>query len=515
MRSLAILACLAATLQAQETPVIKSVTRQVQVSVVVHDKKGQPIADLTKDDFVLFDKGKEQKISYFALDSGRTPPLTGALAPGVVSNRAAAGNDPLHPSAAATALTVILIDGLNTKFADREYAKQALLQFMSGLRPSDPTVVYALTGQLKMMRAGNVKDATEFLTQFMTESNHVLGFDQRLRVFTTLDALRTITANLSGVPGRKNLVWLTDGFPELSGLTPSGRMGRNFESFSDDVKKTVQAMDSAGIAIYPIDARGMIGTFEWNPSTAPTTNVRGRRAAAVDRMAQNNIVQSEGTMVDVAERTGGRAYMGSNDMSAFIREAVQDTRVSYVLSYAPDHDQWDGRFREIKLKVKRLGVEVRCRKGYFAFPQSEDENSDAARTRALKSALDSPIDSTGVGIMARVMSAPTKENPKTKVAFVVDAKDISFHPEEGAFTVDLDTVLVARDPQGAALHSEKNTLHARFKQDQYDLLLKEGALPLNLELAVPPNSTRLRLAVRDTATGLIGSIDVPLSPTPH
>src|SRR5450755_3860228 len=115
MRNTAFLIAVSLSLAAwaQDVPVIKTTTRQVQVSVVVHDKKGQLVSDLTKDDFVLYDKGQEQKISYFSKEAGK-PALQGHLAPGVASNRQVGAG-----VTSATSLTAILIDGLNTKFADR------------------------------------------------------------------------------------------------------------------------------------------------------------------------------------------------------------------------------------------------------------------------------------------------------------------------------------------------------------------------------------------------------------
>jgi len=500
MRNAALLLAvsLTAALCAQETPVIKMTTRQVQVSVVVHDKKGQLVSDLTKDDFVLYDKGQEQKIGYFAKEAAKPAAIEGRLGPGVASNRQAGAGG----TAAATSLTVILIDGLNTKFGDRASAEQALVQFLGEVRPGDPVVVYALTDTLKLLRTGNPQAMSEHLKEFLVQAMTVTTYDQRQRVLQTLAALQTIASNLAGIPGRKNLIWLTDGFPVLSGLTPSGRMGRNFESFEEDVRRTVQVLDAVSVAIYPVDARGMVSTFDMSPSTAPSTQTpRSRRAATrMDAAAKNDIQQSEGTMVDVAERTGGRAYMGSNDIGEFIRDAVSDTRVTYTIAYSPSHDQWDGRFREIKVKVKRSGVEVRCRKGYFAFPQADDAS---VRATALASAIDSPLDSTGLGLMAKLAPGGLQ--------FVVDVHDVAFHQDpQGLWIADLDTTLLMRDAQGATVNRMNTPVHASLKQEEYDQILKNGLISLKSTMDTPASAVRLRLVVRDLSTGMIGSVDLPI-----
>jgi VWFA-related protein len=74
------------------------------------------------------------------------------------------------------------------------------------------------------------------------------------------------------------------------------------------------------------------------------------------------------TMHLLANDTSGRAFYNTNDIGGSVRQTIDDARVTYVLSYYPSHDKWDGRFREIKVTVGRSGVEVRHRKGYLAVP---------------------------------------------------------------------------------------------------------------------------------------------------
>ncbi len=512
-RLLAIL-LLAGALPAQEPAVFKMTTRQVQVSIVVHDKKGQPVADLTKEDFVLYDKGQEQQIRFFAKETSLPPAVPKGLAPGIVSNRVTPGanGSTQQLSVVPTALTVILIDGLNTKFADVQNAEQALVEFMAEVRPSDPVIVYGLTDSLRLLRPEAPQGMPDLLKRFLMQASAAIPLDQQRRVLTTLDALRTIAGNVAGIPGRKNLVWLTDGFPVLSGLTPSGRMGRNFQNYQQDVQRTVQVLDNVNVAIYPVDARGVIGTFDMSPSTAPSTRTRSRRgAAAMDAAAKQDIFLSEGTMTDVAERTGGRAFMNSNDLTGFIRQAVADTRISYAIAYSPTHDQWDGRFREIKVKVKRPGLEVRTRKGYYAFPQAGGQE---ARQSALDSAMNSPLDSTGLGLMAKLVTRPTKQSPLAGLSFVLDANDITFRQDDqGLWTAELDATMVVRDDQGVALNRRSQAVRVRLKQDQYDQLRKTGMLALSADVDAPANSARARLVVRDLATGMMGSVDVPFGAT--
>jgi hypothetical protein len=103
--------------------------------------------------------------------------------------------------------------------------------------------------------------------------------------------------------------------------------------------------------------------------------------------------------VVLADRTGGRAFYNTNDITGAIHRAIDDSRVTYVLNYYPNHNQWDGRFREIKVKVNRPGVEVRSRRGYFAFANVVVSHKD--KEAIMVDAAKSPLESTALGCASR------------------------------------------------------------------------------------------------------------------
>src|SRR5258708_12512919 len=115
--------------QDQTQPTIRVTTRLVQVNVVVHDKKGEPIADLKKEDFTIIDKGKEQKVAVFAVDSIDTPrKVWPKLPPNIFSNRIQRADTP-------TSTTAILFDALNTRFQDQPYPPNQISKFPPRIPP--------------------------------------------------------------------------------------------------------------------------------------------------------------------------------------------------------------------------------------------------------------------------------------------------------------------------------------------------------------------------------------------
>jgi VWFA-related protein len=523
---------------AQAPPVIKMTTRQVQASVVVRDKKGQPVADLKREDFVVLDQGKPQEIRYFATErsdksEASAPPL--ALPAGMYSNRSVSAG-PGHPAALPNALTVILLDGLNTRYSDRAQARDGLAKFLGALKPGDRVAIYTLTTQLRVLHdftsdiselqkslqphKGKSQDSgshaeSDAMDRFLTESVSpmIVNFPQ-MRTPATLEALRGIAFQLAGIPGRKNLVWLSDGFPLNYGRRPNGTPGRNYENFSADEQRTIRALDDAGVAIYPVDARGLIGSFDMNPSTDPSrTAPRSRRAAAnMDNQAQNYIADTKGELQQIADGTGGVAFMNSNDLGSAIRRAVEDSTVSYTIGYSPSHNQWDGEFREIKITVNRSGVEAHYRKGYYAVP---DKPLDAqARSASLVAAADSPLPSTGLGLVGRIVPAADAASTRVAVRVVVDPAEVSFaQGADGNWKAQLDVFLTLRDSTGNRTGQVAQAYTMTLKPEQYAEARKSGmALDAKAD-AGPAKPVKARIVVRDAATGAVGSLDLPLGET--
>src|SRR5437879_12205151 len=126
----------------EEPPVVRVTTRLVQVNVIVQDRKGEPVTDLTRDDFTLLDQGQPQIVSTFSVESLRTLPTAQPAPPNVFSNRFE------QKTHTPTSVPVILLDGLNTRFEDMAYARAQIIKFLGQLQPQDRVALYTLTTRL-------------------------------------------------------------------------------------------------------------------------------------------------------------------------------------------------------------------------------------------------------------------------------------------------------------------------------------------------------------------------------
>ena len=343
--------------------VLKSTTRLVQVSVIADDSKGQPVADLKKEDFQIKVSGKVQPISVFAVEAATASSGSPALArseqplpPNIFTNR-------LETNAGVpSGVTIILLDERNTRLTDLVYAKAQVVRYLRTLQPGDHIGLYVLSGVLRVLHDYTV-DSTDLLKRLATykdgqalpntttgEPQDAMQGDALLldgwvrasaggspaersfyttdRVLATLRALDFIANHMARQSGRKNLIWVSGGFPlEIGFDSIEGWRNPAVEQrmFTEEVSHTVRAMNDANLAIYPVDARGLMVDPRFDASRR---TIRQRPA-----LAPPVGVKNQDTMNELASRTGGRAYYNTNDLAKAIHEAVDDSRVTYTLGF--------------------------------------------------------------------------------------------------------------------------------------------------------------------------------------
>lgn len=514
---------------------LRVTTRLVQVNVIVQDKKGEPVADLTREDFKLFDKGQEQPIRFFSVEASHTLPApVTPSASNLFSNRLE------QKGGVPTSVTVILLDGLNTRFEDLAYSRTQLIKFLGQLQPQDRVALYALTTRLRVLHdfttdtgsllramerykghsspqlAASEPEAAstgnEDFDEFLNEANQRLAdFATINRVRDTAAALEAIANHVARLPGRKNLVWVSGSFPFYIGLDAPMAPGSTQErrSFTEEVERAARALNNANLAVYPVDARGLIAPFSANAAYDPGRGVRGARRGVPSPPVRVSPSRTNfDTMNILAERTGGRAFYNTNDIQGSIRRAIDDSRVTYVLGYYPSHGEWNGKFREIKVEVKRPGVQVRHRRGYFALPDLPQDSKQ--REALLREAVVSPLDATALGLSVRVEPGDVPGARTLKTELRIEARDVTFQAEAGRWTGAIDVLFMQRSAEGKDLAGEGKVIILRLTRERYDAIMQDG-LTLTRHLRIEAGAAQLRVVVRDATSGSVGSVSIPLT----
>jgi VWFA-related protein len=521
----AVVACavsLAATAATQDPRTTFGVTtRLVQVNVIVHDKDGQPVADLAAGDFRLYEDGKEQAIESFSVES-----TIAAVARESPASRGDFGNRLRGP--AGGGVTVILLDRLNTRFEDQTLARAQIVRFLGRLQPQDRVALYILesdsvhvlhdftTDSSALLRAvarqrgttSREMEAAE-LAPYETGEADIDAFVAREfaevsaaalaeRVTSTTRALEAIAHHLAGVQGRKNLIWISSGFP----LVIEDRGPR---PVTDQVDRATRAVNDANVAVYPVDARGLVGAFAGNPSALSSTSTRN-----TDQALRNVFTTMSTTrpnieaLQTIAENTGGRAFYETNDITRALSRAVDDSRVTYVLGYSPSQGKWDGSFHKIEVTVRRPGVEVRHRKGYLALPAPRLDPTK--RQAALLDAVRSGLEATGIGLTAHVEKGAAPG--QLDVALRLDPASVALQKVgerwEGAF----DLAIMQGLAGGSLFPSLETTVELRLTDDLRARMLKQG-LVVNRKVPLRDDALALHIAARDSTTGATGSLIIP------
>jgi VWFA-related protein len=526
----------AITASAQNTPQAPAIsvsTRLVQVGVIVRDKNG-PVADLKKDDFAVLDRGKAQKISVFSVESSES-----ALQDAQPLPQNTFSDLPQYANNKPRSVTIVLLDNLNTLTGSAPLAnettpfwledlalanaKQHLLEFLNQLDPHDRLAIYGLTDTLhvlcdftcdraQLLAIVNRYDPTSKSQRDMAEpgqyhfpdqdsplfnnamsagEKHLAELNNGARAEASMAALTAIAAHVANIPGRKNLLWLTANLP-FSGAAIARILAR------------------ANIAAYPVDARGLLPLTPAN--TRDDIGFGEGQARSVLGLTARTEQSDQPTGIDamqkMADDTGGRAFVNTNDLTGAIRKAIEDSAVTYTLGFYIATDSLDGQFHELKVQVKREGLTIRYPKEYFA-------GEDAAPTKdqnwkTVVTAVQSPIESSVIPLQAKVDRVDQPLPNSLKLMCSIDIHELRLVQTGDLRKGAVSVYVVQQDGAGKVLSQWNKTYDLRLSEKQYAALLKSG-MPFSQDVQPKTSTTTLRILVEDPATAEVGSLIIPLS----
>jgi VWFA-related protein len=527
---------------------LRVLTRLVQISVIADDGNGRPVTGLTREDFKIFDQGEEQKINFFTEQSNQNLTLKAsavAPAPNTFSNRFE------QKANAPTSATVILLDTRNTHALDMAYARKQVAGFLSELQPQDRIALYVLGSRLSILH-DFTQDSASIMRALGTDKNtedfrigasepdasdtgdantdaavdaanaRVAEFYMNNRVEQTALAIKIIADHLKGLPGRKNLIWVSAAFPiqilTAEGPTPQApeRTGsgggsgsvpgplQGVNSYEDQIVDATRSLNSANVAVYPVDARGLIG----NPIGVNKPGPRGRGAIRPNTASPFPARDNFDTMNTFAERTGGKAFYNTNDIHGAVRRALDDSQVTYVLGYYPTNTNWDGKFREIKVRTEKSGVHLRYRLGYFAVP--DEPGTEEEKARLMTDAEWSPLESTDLALEVKADPIMAAGERQLQVQVRIASDQLHFEQTDNHWKDSLELVWVEAGPGGRPIGKITKTVGLDVPADSYDLLVTKG-ISFSQMIKVRDDAIEVRLVTRDNGSGAIGSVIIPVT----
>ena len=522
----------------------------VVVDVVV-TRHGQAVQGLKKSDFTLLEDKKPQTVRIFEPHVPAEQPTTPTkidLPPDQYTNF------PVQPE--NRAVNLVLFDMLNTPVADQMYAREQVVEFVKKLPPGQRVALFVLRKTQLHMIAGFTNDSSELVaaankllpdrsalldTEEERQQNQDLiaqieaasgrpgapAFDlmrqsastnedsrSDMRALITLAGFKALGESVAAYPGRKNVLWLSEGFPVS--LAPDESLSKSpqnsMKNYLLALQETSERLSSAQMAIYPIDIRGLqsmgIAISSSGEAAVGRQGGRSRYGDLINRQSLE-LQRTHEAMEEIAEQTGGVASYNSNDLRAAMQRSIEHGATYYTLAYVPENKKWDGAYRHIQIKVAQPGVHAQYRQGYYAVSGRKD-SLNVARN-ALVAAMQPTMPESTVLLLRVKVSPPDTKRPTVAIDYAVYAPDLTFtdapdHRKHGK----VEFVAVAWDKKtNQAAGSVSQTMEIALKPENYQAFLRNG-LPAHQELQLKEGTYTLRLGVMDDNSTKIGTLDIPL-----
>jgi VWFA-related protein len=561
------------------TPLFRTNVRRVVVDVVVTDSKGQPLSGLTKADFSVAEDGKPQQILSF--DANGFSPAMDYLPPNLPSEPPNTFvNLPTTPEKGP--LYVLLYDLVNMDNPDQQTspgdfsiqmtARQQMVKFIQGKPEGARFAIFVWSDGLHLIQ-GFTSDKAQLLAA--VDPRHpgphipmVFTMGQNFganNVQETLQVMNYIAGYLDGLPGRKNLIWFSGGFP--LNLFPNRD---DVPSYAQQIKATLDLMAQDQIAIYPVDARGVLIGNPHAPtgdtgggglvSDARDKGIDGKSPAAATASTGTNggegisLVSSSYMIQDeIARDTGGRSFHSNNDVAGALLDSTRDGGSYYTLTYSPSNQDYSGNVRKIQVSLARKGYTLSYRRAYYG-----TDTETPTRQAKAGSAPPAPrkigdtlyanmehgapiahqlifgahlrtVGPPAMGSVAQMAElatqpayfrvrrkrAPAKPLPPIKLQrYVIDYTVMAHQLQADGIPLDLELAAAAYDADGRILNAIVNN-GARQTTAEAASQASPKAYRAEQQIDVPLAAAWIRIAVRDANTNRIGAMEIKLPLTPE
>jgi len=535
-----------------QAPTFPAGTELVQVDAVVLDSRGAPVEGLKEDDFVVKEDGIIQTVQQFeAIALPESEPSRTATTTFVSTNA--------PPQAGRrTRSFVIVFDDAQLSKPTAENARDAVARFLrTGLRDDDEvTLVSTATGAWWSARLGEGRDdllavldrlrgqravdtsgsyMSDFeamriyvnrdqqlgaeVTRRYAENGVILDpgnanalqvandlqigeghpivrvnaaqayMNVRLRNQATLHALERVADALAQGKGRKSVLLVSDGFIHDPSL-PEFR----------DVQR---AMNRVNASVYFLDARGLTGSSEFASAEFGRALLEQDVSSTLSRVA----LETEGAE-SVAIDTGGFSLRNPNDLEGEMEKVARDSRSYYLLGYASRNTRRDGKFRKIEVEVRRPGLKVRARSGYYAPTDAPlGPRKPGELDPRVREALDSPFTVDGIPLRMSAYVFGPAASGKDSVLVVAEADPDGVAPgvSEGPLDATLDSYLVVAARDGSLSVPVEKEISLSLPANAR-ARVRQTWLPIFRDLELPPGTYQARFLLRDQKTGRVGTV---------
>ena len=528
-------------------PTFRAATQIISVDVIVRDRSGAVVKGLTADDFEVSEDGRPQEIRSFTFAEISEQPnsrqtvdlLADAEARLAAENRGQAA--PASPPAATAPAEEPAQSMKSEALAGRRLI--VLLFDISSMQPED--VQRAVDSASKyvdekmspadLVAVATVSSVLDVLTDFTAERAKVaatlaaLGYKEgtatpppsadtaatdeaaaaeettgeeavELDVFNNdvrLRALKALAETLAPIEQKKSILYFSAG------------MQRSGQDNQVQLRATINAAVRAHVAIYPVDTRGLQAIVPGGD--ASQASGRGTALFSGRGVSQqfSRMSASQDTLVSLAADTGGKAFMDSNDFGDAFARVQRDMSAYYLLGYRTTNLAKDGRFRRIRVRLKKpvAGARVEARSGYYA-DRDFTHTAKTDRETQLQEQLFSAVSATDLPVLVTAgFFRVANDRYYVPIAMAVPGSAVPLPAEKDKDNVQLDVLGVVQDEQGRPVGRIRQTLKlppgSVGTLNAKQILYQSG-------VTLPPGRFSVKIVVRENTSGLMGSFEAPV-----
>lgn len=533
-----------------DTDVVKISTSLIQLDISVTDSRGKIVTDIRPDEVEIYENGQQQKVSGFSFISSVRETVE---KPAAVDKNA----PPLPPAVLRPdkirRTVALVVDDLTLNFESAYHTRRALKKFvdeqmqegdlvaiirtgggMGALQQftSDKRILYAAIERVRWNPQGNGGIGAFAPLQSRTPTDPAEpqpepgdrtqdGIDREFNDFResyfasgTLGAINFVVRGMSELPGRKSIILFSDGF-SLTNVDAQGFTQGS--DILDALKNLIDQANRASVVVYAVDPRGLqtLGLTAADdtggrPPDQVASELSGRRT---------KLFNTQDGLRYLSNETGGFAIVNNNDLSGGVRRVLDDQSY-YLVAYEPDADTFDPvkrKYNKIVVKVKRRGVSVRYRSGFFNVAEREAPATPVNLTpgQKLQNALTSPFGVSGISLKLNALFG----NDAVRGSYVrsvlhVDGKDLKFVDDKnGAKKATIEILAASFGDNGLVVDQLAKSYTLSVPAKNIKRFVAEGFVYDFTFPVKKPGAYQYRVALRDAEGDAIGSasqfIEVP------
>ncbi|MCU1234934.1 MAG: hypothetical protein JWP63_2901 [Candidatus Solibacter sp.] len=515
-----------APLPQSSPPTLRITVTLVQLDAVVTTSNGRHVPGLQPADFEILQDGQPQKVTYFTYVPGTPAPAL----PQAGGEKIPLGPPPPITPRQVRRVIALVVDDLSLNFSDLVRTREALREFVQHQMETGDLVAIVRT-------AGGVA----ILEQFTTDRNilleaidllkwrfsgrtgiipietvnggrsegdgergepQVLDYGFPTQAMGALATIEQVIQGMKGLPGRKSVVFLSDGMRVDSDLTRA-------------IDEVTDLANRSAVSLYAIDPAGLRASARKRNEDPQILMPNDRSLERFPDLPGGDDFEMQQGLDTLARRTGGLFYHDRNDIAACITEAAADQLGYYLLGYTPREDTFEkdgakAKFHRVTVKVKTPGLSVRWKSGFNGVPDElVTSRQDAPKTREqqLMDALASPFNSTGIKVrLTSNYNEGKKSGPLVQSMLHFEAKNLDFkHAIDGTWHAAVDIVTSAYRGFKQPMQQRQRQQEISLTEEQYRVAMRDGLVFNLADQIKTPGPFLMRAVVRDSGNERIGS----------